>query len=565
MNVSLSRGLAGLARLLFPFVWSLPLALAAPAAAAVVDQLVVHSVTPGMPRNTDFTVRVRAQGQNWQELPAYLVKVAGGINTHAYQKVEEESKPARSSHLGAPKLSIDALDSSFVTFDFAGAVDVSITYNRGDIESTRIRPLSYGIRPIVKSDSISFSLSQPRNLSVEVNGDIFHNLQVFANPIEDERPNPSDPNVIFYGPGVHQIGRTTIASGKTVYLAGGALVEGSFLINHAENVRIMGRGILYQSNAPRGAGRLAEQRQLGATLHQAETPPQPATLQQTIRSTRRDAILIEYSRNVDVDGIIEVPNAYTILVGQSQNVTIRNIKSFSTGGNNDGIDVFTSSDVVVDGVFLRNSDDNIAIYGHRWKYYGDTRNVTVENSTLWADVAHPILVGTHGDSENPDTLEDLKFLNLDILDQNEKQIDYQGCMSLNAGDDNLIRNVRFENIRVEDFREGQLVNLRVFNNRKYNTSPGRGIENVLFRDITFDGSHANLSIIAGYDDTRIIKDVVFQNLKINETLIWDGMTKPAWFKTSDMAQFFVGEHVNGLQFQAPDAVTRTHNKQSDGR
>jgi hypothetical protein len=133
----------------------------------------------------------------------------------------------------------------------------------------------------------------------------------------------------------------------------------------------------------------------------------------------------------------------------------------------------------------------------------------------------------------------------------EPQIDYQGCMSLNAGDGNLIRNVRFENIRVEDFRMGQLVNLRVFYNRKYNTSPGRGIENVWFKNITYNGSHANISLIAGYDDAREIKNIVFENLVINGTLISDRMTKPAWYKTSDMARFFVGEHVENLQFLGP--------------
>jgi hypothetical protein len=198
---------------------------------------------------------------------------------------------------------------------------------------------------------------------------------------------------------------------------------------------------------------------------------------------------------------------------------------------------------------MRNSDDCIAIYGHRWSYYGDVTNVTVQNSTLWADVAHPILVGTHGDTPYPDTLESLKFLNLDILDQAEAQIGYQGCLALNAGDSNLIRNVRFENIRVEDFREGQLVNLRVFYNRKYNTSPGRGIENIYFKDIYYHGQRASHSVIAGYDDVRSINNVVFENLQINGRVIADDMPgKPGFYQTGDMAGFFVGEHVNGLKF-----------------
>jgi hypothetical protein len=136
-------------------------------------------------------------------------------------------------------------------------------------------------------------------------------------------------------------------------------------------------------------------------------------------------------------------------------------------------------------------------------------------------------------------------------DQREPQLDYQGCMSLNAGDTNLIRNVRFENIRVEDFREGQFLNLRVFYNRKYNTSPGRGIENVLFKDITYNGTHANPSMIAGYDDTRVVKNVVFENLQVNGRLISDDMPgKPGFYKTGDMAGIFVAEHVEGFFFRS---------------
>ena len=91
----------------------------------------------------------------------------------------------------------------------------------------------------------------------------------------------------------------------------------------------------------------------------------------------------------------------------------------------------------------------------------------MQNSTLWADVAHPIFIGIHGNVENPEILENLNYINIDILDHKEKQLDYQGCLAINAGDNNLIRNVRFENIRIEDFRQGQLVNLRIFFNEKY--------------------------------------------------------------------------------------------------
>jgi hypothetical protein len=512
IKIGLSRcgGIWGIHLLLF--LCSLLTASSARATDAV-NQLVPYPVTEGMPRDGVFTVKVRTPGKEWQEIPAYLVKVSQGVSTLA---------PTKTSGVN-----MSPQDSSMTSFGFSGVVDVSITCNKGNIESARIRPLSYGIASVITKNTIMFSLAQPRNLSVEVNGDIFHNLQLFANPVEATRPSPDDPNVIYYGPGLHQVGRVNVPSGKTVYLAAGALVEGSLLVSKAENVRILGRGILYQSAKP-----------MNITLSPGEL------------SSRHDAVLIEFSKDVEVDGIIVVPASYTVLVGQSQGVTIRNIKSFSARGNNDGIDVFSSSDVMIDGVFMRNSDDTIAIYGHRWGYYGDTRRVTVQNSTLWADVAHPILVGTHGDSTSPEMLQDLKFLNIDILDQREPQLDYQGCMSLNAGDSNLIRNVLFENIRVEDFREGQLMNLRVFYNRKYNTSPGRGIEEVLFKDITYNGTRANPSMIAGFDDTHEVRNIIFENLRINGRLISDDMPgKPGYYKTADMANIFVGEHVEGIQFR----------------
>jgi hypothetical protein len=487
------------------------------------NQVITYPAPEGCALNTNFTVKVRTPAGEWQDIATYLVKVDEVTTVHTPQ------------------------NSSLAYFDFIGTVDLSITFNRGNIQSARVRPLSFGITPKINGNTIAFSLSEPRNLSVEVNGDIFHNLQLFASSIETNRPSSTDTNVIYFGSGIHQLdrGRFNVPSGETVYLAGGAVVRGQFICNNVNDVQILGRGMIYQS----------------------ELPPVVRTTNSTnVARSRgglsRGGVAIVNSTNVVVSGIIVVPAGNTVLTGDSQNVTLENIKSISCGGNYDGIDIFCSSNIVIEGAFMRNSDDCIAIYGHRRNFYGNVQNIMVRNSTLWADVAHPILVGTHGDTANPDTLEDLQFSNLDILDQMEPQIDYQGCMSLNAGDGNLIRNVRFENIRVEDFRRGQLVNLRVFYNRKYNTSPGRGIENVYFKNITYNGAHAEISVIAGYDDAREIKNVVFENLVINGTLISDQMKKPAWYKTSDMARFFVGEHVEGIEFRAPDDDPSTNAQQT---
>ncbi|HEX9046834.1 MAG TPA: glycosyl hydrolase family 28 protein [Verrucomicrobiae bacterium] len=457
------------------------------------NRLVAYPAPDGALLNHDFSVKVRSPGGAWQALPTYLVKVDAVRDT---------------DH--------DPQDSSASYFDFSGTVEVSIVFNHGRIDSARIRPLSYGITPEVSGDELTFTLSQPRNLSVEVNGDIFHNLHLFANPMETWRPDLRDTNVIYYAAGLHEISsnRWHIASGKTVYLAGGAVLRGRILINGAENVRVLGRGMVEQGG--RGAG----------------------------------AVRIANATNIEISGII----GSQFFTGGSRNVTIQNVKCLSYAGYGDGMNVISSSNVLIDGVFNRNSDDCFTVYGSRGQFHGDARDIRLQNSTLWADVAHPILIGTHGDPTNADTLADITVSNIDILDHNERQLDYQGCVSINAGDNNLVRHVRFENIRVEDFREGQLLSLRVFFNRKYCHAPGRGIEDVLFRNINYHGAHANPSIIAGYDDTRTVKDVVFENLVINGTVMSEEMEKPAWYKVSDMARIFVGEHVENLQFR-PGSVS----------
>lgn len=456
------------------------------AGVGVQNKLITYTAPKEVIQNTDFSVKVRVPGGKWQDLPEYLIKVdevkdSGHVVQHA----------------------------SMSYFDFSGEVEVAVTFNHGIINTSKIRPLSYGIKHDVNGNTLTFKLSQPSNLSIEVNGDIMHNLHLFANPISSFVPNKKDKKLIYFGPGIHKIpnDKLLVSSGTTVYVDGGAIIMGKIRIENAQNVKVLGSGMVDQSI--------------------------------------KGGISIANSKNVEIEGLF----SSQCFTGGSDNVTIRNVKVISFFGWGDGMNVISSTNVLIDRSFNRNSDDCTTVYGTRGGFKGGCDKITMQNSTLWADVGHPILVGTHGSTPNPEILENLTYKNIDILDHKERQLDYQGCMSLNAGDSNLIRNVKFENIRIEDFRQGQLVNIRVFFNSKYCTSPGRGVENVLFKDIIYNGKNAGTSIIAGYDNTRKVKDVTFENLTINGVIIYDDMpNKPKWFKTSDMANFFVGEHVERIVF-----------------
>jgi len=413
-------------------------------------QQVIYSM-----HNDDYTVRVRKPGGDWQDLFEYKVKVD-------MDRVQE---------------------ASMVHFDMEGPVEVMVRKNNDKVHTVRIRPEVYGVQPQVQGSVITFTLTQPRKLSVECNGDKLHNLHLFANALEKEKPSRSDTNVIWFGPGLHLPKDTVrktfiIPSGKTVYLDGSAIVRGKLVCENVKNVRILGRGIIDQAN---------------------------------------EGIAVNYSDSVSIEGITFInPHHYTVAGGQSRHITIRNIKSFSCQGWSDGLDFMSCSDVVIDNVFMRNSDDCIAIYGHRWNFYGNARNYRITNSTLWADIAHPINIGIHGNTQTGgDTLENIVFKNIDILEQDEDDPDYEGCMAITCGDLNLIRNVHFEDIRVADFEEGQLLNIRVVYNSKYNTGPGRGVRDIHFKNITYNGSNTTYPVINGLDKDHTVSGVTFERLVIN--------------------------------------------------
>lgn len=463
----------------------------AEAQAAEEAMLVTYPIPAGAPTNAAYSVKVRPVGGNWETLGVYL---------------------ARLNLINAATGGSQVQSSSMAYFDFAGAVEVEVTYAKAAVATARVRPDSYGIQPEVSGSTVRFTLTEPRKIVVQVNDDIFDCLHLLTRKIDHNPPTADDPDVIYFGPGVHTTPDSTVQvpSGKTVYLAGGAVLKARVDFKNVEHAALRGRGVIWA--APGGT-------------------------------------TIDGSKFITVDGVTMLnPNGYAATVGQSEHVTISDLGSFSSVGWGDGIDVFSSSHVTVDRVFMRNADDCIAIYAHRWDWYGDTKFVTVKNSTLWADVAHPINVGTHGNSDSPELIDHLTFSNLDICDHREPQMGYQGCIALNTGDSNLISNVLVDGVRVEDFREGQLIHLRVMYNTKYNTSVGRGIQSVYIKDLSYTGTRTNTCLLLGYDADHAIKDVTFENLTVNGKVIADSMKKPGWFLPTDYIPMHVNEHVHNLKF-----------------
>lgn len=405
--------------------------------------------------NDDFTVKVRIPGGVWQDLYEYKAKVNMDNPTEA----------------------------SMVYFDCDSTIEVMVKKNNGIAHKAEIRPLSRGIKGKLKNNILTFTIDGPQNLSVEFDGDKYRNLHIFVNPLEKQAPSPGDKGVMYFGAGLHTPAEGQdgfkVPSDTYVYLAPGAVLKGTIICDSVRNVSIGGRGIL-----------LTPQRGIQAT----------------------------YSENIRVRDIIVInPRHYTFLGGQSSDISIDNLRSFSYQGWSDGIDVMSSSDIRINNVFMRNSDDCIAIYGPRWDYRGDSRNITVENSVLWADIAHPMNMGIHGYTGDGvgNRIENVVFRNIDVLEHDEDDPDYQGCMAICCGDMNRISRISYEDIRVERVEEGRLFHVEVVYNSKYCSAPGNSVSDVVFRNIDCAGiGDLNPSLIKGYDTLRRVTGVTFENVRI---------------------------------------------------
>lgn len=473
------------------------------------EVLRIYPVPKGAVLQKDYRLRVRSVGSEvWHELPAYRVKV----DMH------------------------DVRNASMAYFDFSGSVEVEITFPYFyTVYRVDIRPLSLGIKPLAEPKRVTFILDRPANLSVEINRNRFHNLHLFAGDLL-EAPDKAGENVLTVkgslekpgclGDGINHLlkempeGRTLyveagiyyigeciwhLPSRTEIYLEGGAILIGGLAFEHGEGLRIYGRGIVY--------------------------------LADFARFTSINGCRLSHSRDVVIEDLIFInPPHYTISLGDCENVRLSGIKSFSCEGWSDGIDMMSCRDITVEKGFLRTSDDCVAIYGSRWDNRGDSRDILVRDMVLWADVAHPLMIGTHGDHEHEgDVIERIRYENIDILEHHEFQAGYLGAMAINAGDKNLVRDVSYKNIRIEPFEHGKILDFQVKWNKDYNPAPGRGIEKIRMEHIeilTGDGEEP--SVIAGYSGEYRVKDVVIRGMYRDGNLV--GNLEEANIRVGDFAE-----------------------------
>lgn len=454
----------------------LPFGAAAQAPSGAEKAIVEIGPAPeGVPLSADYRVEV-----NGRPVPVWAAKVVD-------QFVKPRYKPR--PHV-LPTESV-----SLATFAMSDKVSVRITPQR-EVEDVVVRPLSAGIAPRTAGRDILFDLAAPRFLSVELNGSTRRALHVFACPVETEPPRENAKNVRYFGPGLHEAGKISVAGGETVYLAGGAVVRGAITSTGQRDIRICGRGVLDGS------------RREGGPMISLERCSQ--------------------ARIEDIT-ILDAP-VWTVVLRDCEDVKISGLKLVSWRQNSDGIDVCSSRKVNITDCFIRGYDDSVVIKGIPT---GDNRpevaDIAVSRCVLWNDWATGLKIGTETKAPR---FRDILFRDIDLLHN------WHGAaMAIKSVDAGVISGVRFEDIRVEDHRT-ELLRLTISGPDGRDRDPERGqIQGVVFKGISVADGPLPPSLIQGFDPAHRVEDVVIEDVKVRGKSLES--VRERW-------KFTVGEHTKNI-------------------
>jgi hypothetical protein len=369
---------------------------------------------------------------------------------------------------------------SFAYFDFEGRVTVEVT-SKKPLARTRILPEARGVRPNVTGDKVSFVLTEPGQFSIEPN---VKNgpLLLFANPLEINPPKAGDTNVVFFGPGIHKADKIAIGAGKTLYIAGGAIVKGG-VYAQGDHIRIRGRGIIDGLDWARFKG------------------------------PTHNPIRLTKCKDVKVEGLILKDSwAWTFPMYACRDVHIDNVKIVSARcENNDGIGVCNSTNVKIENCFIRTDDDCITTkgFGEQLKIdpYPPVEDVTVERCVLWTDRAHIWRLGCECRAE---TMRRLVFKDIDVLHYSAPR---NPAITVQPAEGMLMEDVRFENIRFNGEGQRRFIEITTEPTIWAKSKTPGNVRNVVFKDIVLHGTPGQALIeINGSDPSHRVEGVTFENV-----------------------------------------------------
>ncbi len=423
---------------------------------------------------------------------------------------------------------------SFSYFDFTPGkeVEVVVTYSK-PFANYEILPKSLNISSTKEGNSIRFKLSEAnQKLSIvfdnNYQGNTFH---LFANAIDINAPTQSSDNLIYLGPGYHDLqaefGGSLDTNGKDIYIAGGAVANGRLVINSNGNT-VSGHGIFMKS------------------------------------TTGNLVVLVNYAQNTVLKDFITCSHrdgGWTIGTHEASGVTFQDVKVVSPRyASTDGFDIVNSNDIHLKDVFIRSCDDAIAIKGLIDGIPANCppcENMTFENLQIWNDCNNAMGLGAETRAKY---YKDIHFKNIDVIFSyddisHHDELDERSVMNICCLEGTCFKNITWEDIRVNRCERLACITFKDnfwFGSLLGDQSTEGGVDGITYKNISVESnsgsSIANEILLHGWykngTPTKVIQNITFDNVVIEGKHVSDKNDKH--IKTNNTSEV---ELVNGLIFR----------------
>jgi polygalacturonase len=337
-------------------------------------------------------------------------------------------------------------------------------------------------------------------------------------------------NILYFPPGRYKTGEISMKSNMTLYLAAGAILDGStktgdyaaagpaventthgvLHMNNVTNANVLGRGVIDGNGSViRGTSN--------------DTP-----------SFKIDVMRIDGSTKIVVDGILVRDSVFwNTLVYNSDQVTFRNYKvinrrpTTTTYNQTDGIDFDCSTNGSVYNAFVYSGDDSLSPKREEEGKL-DTNNITYEKVVAYSNSA-ATKVGTKTFGK---VIDAITFKDIDVVKAGR-------AMAIDANDTAVIQNVKWEDIRIESV-DDKLIDLEEDRAPDWRTAPNTStIKNASFTNVSAD---VNKTIyIHGKSSSVTVNGVTFSGFTVQG--------KAVTSQSGGTATWDVNQYVSGITFK----------------
>ncbi len=432
-----------------------------------------------------------------------------GMKIYKYPSISPASRDYKVKINGQDAFAFYTSAGTFVAFESDQDVSAEVWSNIPTSEVDFL-PRRFNIEARIEDHYIRFTMPANSKILLEVPGR--EQLFFYACLPADNKPDPDAEGVYYFKEGqIYEAGEIVLEDNEMVYIEGGAVVRGNIRATSARNITISGYGVLDHSFYE--------------------------------NQRRKRHILLEDCLDANINEIIMIePQTWMITLYHSDRVTIDGIKQLGEGHGSDGVDIVGTDNVLIKNSMLRNGDDCIVVKSFKRPQYVEAKlnewdgvtNVLVTGCAVQANGGGQAFEIGHELTRGP--IQNIIFRDTDVMGVHGQG----GVFGIHNSDGAHIQNVRYENIRVDHFYN-KLVDLRIIKSRWTHDESRGSAQNILFKDIDVTTSIFNpgysISLIGGYDEDHKIKNVSFENFRLDGVRVTHADQLDLFIKQAENIEF----------------------------